>query len=30
VGVPGKESFRRLMALIKEGGGNPIHTYNIQ
>ena len=29
-GVPGKESFRRLMELLKEGGAKPIHTYNIK
>ena len=29
-GVPGKESFRRLMVLLKEGGAKPIHTYNIK
>ena len=29
-GVPGKESFRRLMALIKEGGATPIYSYTIK
>jgi TRAP-type C4-dicarboxylate transport system substrate-binding protein len=29
-GVPGKASFNRLMALIKEGGGKPIYSYDIK
>jgi TRAP-type C4-dicarboxylate transport system substrate-binding protein len=29
-GFPGKESFRRLMVLLKEGGAKPIHTYTIK
>ena len=29
-GVPGKESYRRLMALIKEGGATPIYSFNIK